>query len=320
MTVPTLADVESARPRVYAHVRPTPLLRYPLLDQWLGCEAWVKHENHHASGAFKIRGGVNLVAQLSTEERRRGVVSASTGNHGQSMAYACRVHGVRCHIFVPVGNNPDKVAAMRALGAEVIEFGRDFDEARERVEVLAAREGWRYVHSANEPHLIAGVGTYALEVFEDLPDVDYVFVPVGGGSGAAGCCIVRDGQGRPAKIVGVQAKGADAFARSWRGPVRVSDERVRTCADGIATRTTYDLTFSILEAALDEVVTLEDDEIREGVLAAMRLTHNLAEPAGAATLAAARQWAAGLAGKKVVCIMTGGNIDADSLRTLLSSR
>ena len=318
MNAPSYLDVESARPRVYEHVRPTPLLRHPLLDQWIGCEVWVKHENHHATGAFKIRGGVNLVAQLSADERRRGVVSASTGNHGQSMAYACRVHDVRCHIVVPVGNNPDKVAAMRAMGADVVEHGRDFDEARERVEALAVQEGWRYVHSANEPHLIAGVGTYALEVFDERPDADYVFVPVGGGSGAAGCCIVRDGRAQRTKIVGVQAKGADAFARSWRGQVRVSDARVRTCADGIATRTTYDLTFSILKTRLDEVVMLEEEELREGVRAALRLTHNLAEPAGAATLAAARQCAPMLAGKKVVCVMTGGNIDADSLRAVLS--
>jgi threonine dehydratase len=320
MTPPSLRDVELARRRVYDHVKPTPMFRYPLLDRWIGCEVWVKHENHHATGAFKIRGGVNLVAQLSDEERRSGVVSASTGNHGQSMAYACQVHGVRCHIFVPVGNNPDKVAAMRALGAEVIEYGRDFDEARERVEALAAQEGWRYVHSANEPYLIAGVGTYALEVFDERPDADYLFVPIGGGSGAAGCCIVRDGRGQRTKIVGVQAKGADAFARSWRGPVRVNDERVRTCADGIATRTTYDLTFSILKAQLDEVVTLEEEDLLEGVRAAMQLTHNLAEPAGAATLAAARQCSSRLAGKKVVCVMTGGNIDADTLRAVLSSR
>jgi len=318
MNAPSYLDVESARPRVYEHVRPTPLLRHPLLDQWIGCEVWVKHENHHATGAFKIRGGVNLVAQLSADERRRGVVSASTGNHGQSMAYACRVHDVRCHIVVPVGNNPDKVAAMRAMGADVVEHGRDFDEARERVEALAVQEGWRYVHSANEPHLIAGVGTYALEVFDERPDADYVFVPVGGGSGAAGCCIVRDGRAQRTKIVGVQAKGADAFAQSWRGQVRVSDARVRTCADGIATRTTYDLTFSILKTRLDEVVMLEEEELREGVRAALRLTHNLAEPAGAATLAAARQCAPMLAGKKVVCVMTGGNIDADSLRAVLS--
>jgi len=318
MNPPSLQDIEAARPRVYAHLKPTPLLRHPLLDEWLGCAAWVKHENHNPTGAFKIRGGLNLVAQLTPDERQRGVVSASTGNHGQSMAFACRLYGVACRIFVPVGNNPDKNAAMRALGAEVVEHGRDFDAARERVEELASREGWRYVHSANEPHLIAGVGTYALEIVEELPDADCIFVPIGGGSGAAGCCIARSGRGSRAKIIGVQAAGADAFARSWRGPTRVTSDRAQTIADGIATRTTYDLTFAILEQALDEVVTLEEEELREGVRAALRLTHNLAEPAAAATLAAARQRAPTLAGKKVVCVMTGSNIDADTLRRVLS--
>jgi threonine dehydratase len=317
MTPPSFRDIELSSPRVYAHVRKTPTLRYPLLDRWVGCETWVKHENHHATGAFKIRGGVNLVAQLTEDEKRRGVVSASTGNHGQSMAYACSVHGVQCRIFVPVGNNPDKVAAMRALGAEVIEYGRDFDAARERVETLARQEGWRYVHSANEPQLIAGVGTYALEVFDEISDADYLFVPVGGGSGAAGCCIARSGKGRHTKVVGVQAKGADAFARSWRGPARVSDPQVHTCAEGIATRTTYDLTFQILKEQLDDVVTLDEDELREGVRAAMQLTHNLAEPSGAASLAAAKHYSSRLAGKKVVCVMSGGNIDGATLRDLL---
>jgi threonine dehydratase len=335
MNAPSIQDIEAARPRVYAHLQPTPLLRHPLLDEWLGCETWVKHENHNPTGAFKIRGGLNLVAQLTPDERRRGVVSASTGNHGLSLAFACRTQGrsadadrpasagssgrpatrpVPCHIFVPIHNNPDKNAAMRALGAEVVEYGRDFDEARERVEALAPREGWRYVHSANEPHLIAGVGTYALEVFEELPDADYVFVSVGGGSGAASCCIARDGRSARAKIIGVQASGADAFARSWRGPARVVTERVHTFAEGMATRTTYDLTFSILKARLDEVVTLEEEELKEGVRAALQLTHNLAEGAGAASLAAARKFGAKLGGKKVVCVITGGNLDAATLR------
>jgi threonine dehydratase len=317
MTPPSVADIEAARSRVYAHLRPTPLMRHPLLEAWLGCRAWVKHENHQPTGAFKIRGGLNLVAQLTHEERGRGVVSASTGNHGQSIAFACRAQGVSCHIFVPVGNNPDKTAAMRALGATVVEYGRDFDEARERVEELAPREGWRYVHSANEPHLIAGVGTLALEIFDELPDADYIFTPVGGGSGAAGCCIARTGRGSHAKVIGVQAAGAPAFAHSWRGPVRVTTERALTFADGIATRTTYDLTFDILKSALDDVVTLEEEEIREGVRAALRLTHNLAEAAGASALAAAYKSRSLLAGKKVVCVMTGGNIDAATLRRVL---
>ena len=314
---PSLGDIEAARPRVAAHLRPTPLMRHPLLDQWLGCAAWVKHENHQPTGAFKIRGGVNLVAQLTPDERRRGVVSASTGNHGQSMAFACRVHGVPCHIFVPVGNNPDKTASMRALGATVIEHGRDFDEAREHVEAVAPRQGWRYVHSANEPQLIAGVGTLALEIFDELPGVDYIFTPVGGGSGAAGCCIARTGRGLHAKVVGVQAAGAPAFERSFRGPSRVTTDRALTFADGIATRTSYDLTFDILKTELNDVVLLEEEELREGVRAALRLTHNLAEPAGAASLAAAYKSRAMIAGKKVVCVMTGGNIDAATLRRII---
>jgi threonine dehydratase len=315
--VPSFANLEAARPRVYAHLRPTPLLRHPLLEEWLGCRVWVKHENHNPTGSFKIRGGLNLVAQLTPEERGRGIVSASTGNHGQSMAFACREHGVPCHIFVPVHNNPDKNAAMRALGAHVVEHGRDFDEAREHVEVLAPHEGWRYVHSANEPHLIEGVGTYALEILDELPDVDYIFVPIGGGSGAAGCCLARTGRGARTKVIGVQASGADAFARSWRGPSCVTADRAATFAEGMATRTTYDLTFSILKQQLDDVVTLEEEALREGVRAALRCTHNLAEGAGAAPLAAARQWAPRVAGRTIVCVMSGGNIDAATLRTIL---
>ncbi len=317
MNSPSFQAVLDARPRVYGRLQPSPLLRHPLLDEWAGCEAWVKHENHLPTGAFKIRGGLNLVAQLTADERRRGVVSASTGNHGQSRARACAGHGVPCRIFVPRGNNPDKNAAMRAFGAEVIEHGRDFDEARERVEELAPREGWCYVHSANEPQLFAGVATYAHEIFERIGDLDYVFVPVGGGSGAAGCCIVRSGMGRRTKIIGVQATGADAFTRSWRGPERVTAERVNTCAEGVATRVTFDLTFSILKEQLDDVVTLEEAEIEDGVRAALRLTHNLAEASGAATLAAARKYAPA-AGKKIACVITGGNIDARTLRRVLA--
>ena len=294
------------------------MLRHPLLEQWLGCEAWVKHENHNPTGAFKIRGGLNLVAQLSPEDRRRGVISASTGNHGQSIAFATRMHGVRCRIVVPFGNNPDKNAAMRAYGAEVIEHGRDYDEARIRVEQMVEEEGWRYIHSANEPHLIAGVGTYALEMLEQVPDLDYLFVPIGGGSGAAGCCIVRGGVDAKTKIVGVQASGADAFTRSWRGPARVTAERVNTFAEGMATRVTFDLTFAILKGKLDDIVLLDEPELEEGVRAALRLTHNMAEGSGAAPLAAARKYGQKLAGKKVACVMSGGNIDLKTLARIVA--
>jgi threonine dehydratase len=317
MEPPTLQDVLAARARVYAHMRPSPLLHHPLLDEWVGCRVLVKHENHNPTGAFKIRGGLNLVGQLSDQERQQGVIAASTGNHGQSLALACQLHGVRCRVVVPVGGNPDKIAAIRMFGAEIVEQGRDFDEAREWVEDLAAREGWRYVHNANEPLLIAGVGTYAAEVFDALEDVDFVFVPIGGGSGAAACGVVRDALGRKTRIVGVQARQADAFAQSWRGPARVTHERADTFAEGIATRTTFDLTFSMLKTALDDVVTLEEHEIRDGVTAAIQYTHNLAEGAGAAPLAAARRFGPPRTAT-IVCVMSGGNADLKTLRHTLA--
>src|SRR5499427_8511668 len=215
MTNPQLSDIYAARERVYQVVRPTPLMRHPLLTKETGLDLYVKHENHNPTGAFKVRGGVNLIASL-THDERRGVITASTGNHGQSIAFACGRERVPCTIVVPVGNNPEKNAAMRALGAEVIEFGRDFDEAREEVERLQQERGLRYVHSANEPLLIAGVATYALEIFDELPDVDVILVPIGGGSGACGCALVRSGVGSRARVIGVQAERADAFARSWK--------------------------------------------------------------------------------------------------------
>jgi threonine dehydratase len=318
MRPPAYEDLLDAAPRVYAHMQPSPLLRHVTLDEWTGCETWVKHENHNPTGAFKIRGGLNLVAQLSGEERQLGIVAASTGNHGQSLALAARLHGVRCRIVVPAGNNPEKNAAMRALGAEVVEHGRDFDEAREFVESLTQREGWRYVHSANEPALLAGVGTYALEIFDTLPDADCILVPIGGGSGACGCVIARTGRRANTRIIGVQAARADAFTQSWRSRTRRTTERADTIAEGVATRTTYDLTFGLLLDQLDDVVTLEEEELRDGMVAALTRTHNLAEGAGAAALAAARKLQLGR-GTKVVCVMSGGNADARTLHNVIVS-
>jgi len=317
MNAPTLQDVYAARARVYRLVRPTPLLRHPLLAKETGLEIFVKHENHNPTCAFKIRGGLNLIANLPPEERR-GVITASTGNHGQSISLAAQREGVPCTIVVPCGNNPEKNAAMRANGAEVIEFGRDFDEARERVEQMQHDRGLRYVHSANEPLLIAGVATYALEIFEELPDVDVILVPIGGGSGACGCSIVRSGLGSRAKVIGVQAERADAFARSWQSGVRVVGERADTFAEGMATRVTFDLTFGILKRELDAVVTLTEEDLAEGVRLALRATHNLAEGAGAAPLMAATKLREELAGKKIVCVMSGGNIDRGTLTRIMA--
>jgi len=317
MNAPTLGDVYAARERVRRVVRPTPLMRHPLLAAETGLDILVKHENHNPTGAFKVRGGVNLVGSLSPEERR-GVITATTGNHGQSIALACQREGVPCTIVVPLGNNPEKNAAMRALGAELVEFGRDFDEARERVEQLQHERKLRYIHSANEPLLIAGVATYALEIFEEEPDVEAVLVPIGGGSGACGCGLVRTALGSRAVIIGVQAERADAFTRSWKGDARVVGLKADTFAEGMATRVTFDLTFGILKQELDDIVSLSEDELAEGVRLALRATHNLAEGAGAAPLMAAMKLRDRLAGKKVVCVMSGGNIDQATLKRVLT--
>jgi len=191
--LPTLADVLEARRRISPHLRPTRLYGYGVLNELLDAEVFVKHENHQPVGAFKVRGGINLISQLSDDERERGVVAASTGNHGQSIAYAARQFGVRATICVPEQANPVKVASMRALGAELVFHGRDFDDAREHCEQLARERGYRYVHSGNEPLLITGVGTETLEILEEQPETEVIIVPIGGGSGAAGACIVAKG-------------------------------------------------------------------------------------------------------------------------------
>jgi threonine dehydratase len=313
---PTLPDVQDARTIVYRSLKPTPLLAHPLLQAKTGLNIFVKHENHNPTGAFKVRGGLNLIAKL-TKEERRGVITASTGNHGQSIAMSCQREGVPCTVVVPVGNNPDKNAAMRAFGATVVEHGRDFDQSRERVEELQRTNGLRYVHSANEPLLIAGVATYALELFEEMPDVDVVLVPIGGGSGACGCALVRTWTGSKAEVIGVQAAGADAFTRSWRTGTRVVGDRIDTFAEGMATRVTFDLTFDILKRELNDIVTLSEQELMDGVSLALETTHNLAEGAGAAALAAAVKLRDRLRGRKVVCIMSGGNIDRATLTRVL---
>ena len=220
MIPPTLDDVYRARARVDSVMRRTPQIRHPLLAAETGLDIHVKHENHNPTGAFKVRGGVNLVALLSDDERARGVITASTGNHGQSIAFASQRAGVPCTVAVPQGNNPEKNAAMRAFGATVVEQGKDFDEAREWVEREAVSRRLRYVHSANEPLLIAGVATYALEIFEDLPEPDIILVPIGGGSGASGCCIVRTALGKRTRVIGVQA------SKPMRSPAHGMDRSV----------------------------------------------------------------------------------------------
>jgi threonine dehydratase len=314
---PTYQGVVAAREVVGRYLPRTPTFRYPGLSKDVGCELFIKHENHQPVGAFKVRGGVNLIAALPEEERRRGIVSATRGNHGLSLAYAARLFGVRAVIVVPHGNNPEKNDAMRAYGAELVEHGRDFDEAREHVQELVASEGLRHVHSANEPLLIAGVGTYALELFEDVPDLDYVVVPVGLGSGISGTCLVRAEVSPRTRVIGVQAERAPSIQRSWKEKRIVTTESADTFADGLATRVPATMTLEIIQREVDDFVLASEAEMERAVRDLLRFTHNLAEGAGAAPLAAIRSLGEPLKGKRVAMILSGGNIDRATLQAVL---
>jgi threonine dehydratase len=316
--VPTLADVLEARRRIAPHLRPTPLYAYPGLCELIGTEVDVKHENHLPTGAFKVRGGVNLVSQLDAETREGGVIAASTGNHGQSIAFAARLFGVRATICVPAEANPVKVASMRGLGAEVVFHGRDFDDAREHCERLAAEHGYRYVHSGDEPLLIAGVATATLEILEEQPGTDVLVVPIGGGSGAAGACIVAKTLKPAMRVIGVQSEAAPAAYRSWREQ-RLVEDRMETFAEGLATRTAFALPQRILRERLDDFVLVSDDEIRAAQALLIETTRNLVEAAGAAPLAAALQMREQLAGKRVVLIASGGNASREQLLAVLTA-
>jgi threonine dehydratase len=313
---PTFADVLGARDRIAPYLVQTALNRYPALDELVGTEVWVKHENHQPVCNFKVRGGVNLLSQLSGDERRRGVITASTGNHGQSIAFASRLFGVRAIVCVPEDANPVKLASIRGLGAEIVTHGNDFDDAREHCEALAAEHGYRYVHSGDEPHLIAGVATHTLEVLERQPDLDVLLVPIGGGSGAAGACIVAAEMRPELRVIGVQEASAPAAYRSWKEGVLVEDQ-MHASAEGLQTRVGFELPQRILREHLDDFVLLTEDELRSATLQMLERTRNLIEPAGAAPLAAALK--IDVAGQKIGLIASGGNMTLDQLRSLLAS-
>jgi threonine dehydratase len=318
MQLPTYADVLAAAPLVRRYLKPTPLYEWPALSQLLGCRYYLKHENHTPTTAFKVRGGIHVVALLPEEQKRRGVIGCTTGNHGQSLAYACRLFGVRCVLVVPTRNNPDKIAALRELGAEIIEHGDDFDAAREHCEAIQQREGLRYVHSANEPDLIAGVGTYALEIFDDLPDPDVILVPVGLGSGICGTALVAAHRRPATQVIGVQSELAPAVTLSWRAGKPMPTDTPRTFAEGMATRVPAAMTLEIMRRHVQDMVLVSDEALREAIRLLLRVTHNLAEGAGAASTAAAFQMREQLAGKTVVGVLSGGNLDLRELVRILT--
>ena len=276
---------------------------------------WVKHENHQPVGAFKVRGGVNLVSQLGAGERRRGVIAASTGNHGQSVAYAAALFGVRAVVCVPKQANPVKVESMQALGAEVVFSGRDFDEAREHCEKLAIEHGFRYIHSGNEPALVAGVATYTLEIRQAQPETEMIVVPVGGGSGAAGACVVAKAVRPSVEVIGVQSEAAPAAYRSWRAGTLVEDT-TSTFAEGLATRTAFELPQRIMRDELADFVLVSEGALKAATRLMIEKTRNLVEPAGAAALAAVLSMPGRFAGRKVAIVCSGGNISPGQLTAL----
>ena len=323
LAIPTLADIFAAKRVVDAHLPETPLLSFPGLNALLGCELFLKCENLQPIGAFKIRGGLNLLSQLDPAQRARGVISASTGNHGQSIAYAAGVYGARAVICVPDQANEAKIAAMERLGAEVVSAGRDFDEARANAARIAERDGLYFIHSANERLLIAGVATYTLEVIRDQPDLDVMIVPVGAGSGVCGAILAGKGIKPDLQVYGVQAAGAPAVADSWMGRQLLSYDTMATFAEGMATRVAFELPAHIMWGSgghhgIDGFELVSDAQIRSAMVTLMERAWLVAEGAGAASVAAAVQMGERLRGKKVCCVVSGGNVTRQGLRDVLA--
>ena len=311
--LPTLEDVLAARSTIAPYLQPTALRRYQALDDLSGAQLWIKHENHLPTGAFKVRGGVNFMAHLSGERRQAGVLTASSGNHGQSVAYAAQLFGVRAVVAVPNGANPAKVEAIRGLGAEVRFVGKDFDDCRAYVEETAKTEGMHYLSSGDEPLLVTGVATHTLEILEERPELDTIVVPIGGGSGAAGACLVAKVMNPGMEVIGVQSERAPAAYRSWKEKRRV-EASMETFAEGLATRAPFDLTQAILRRDLTDFLLVSDEELRAATRILIEKTRNLVEAAGAASLAAVLRYRDRFAGKRVALILSGGNLSLDGLR------
>ena len=315
---PVFQDVLDARRVIQPHIYRTPLRRYPALSDLIGAEVWVKHENFQVAGSFKVRGGLNLVARTTEAERARGFISASTGNHGQSVAFAAGVYGSKATIVVPEGANPIKVSAMRALGARVLHHGPVFDSAREHAEQMAIEDELRYVHPANEPLLIAGVATYTLEVHEDIGSVDYLIVPMGAGSGVSGACIVSDAVSPSTKVIAAQSAGAPSGYLSWKRGDLVNAQ-METEAEGLATSSSYELPQAILRKSLHDFILVSDQRIKEAAGRFVEGTRSLIEYAGAASLGAAMEMKETLKGKRVVLIASGANASMQQLADSLAA-
>lgn len=314
----SLPDLEAAQGLIYQHMAPTPQYTWPLLAQRVGCDVWVKHENHTPTGAFKVRGGfVYMDALKRRAPDVKTVVSATRGNHGQSIALAASKAGIASVIYVPRGNSVEKNAAMRAFGAELVEHGADFDEAKGEAMRIGAEKGWHAVPSFH-PDLVKGVATYALELLRAAGELDTVYVPIGLGSGICGVVTVRDLLGLRTEIVGVVSQHADAYALSFEQGRIVGTNSARTFADGMAVRQPDPAAFEIIKRGVARIVRVSDDEVAAAIRAFYVDTHNLAEGAGAAPLAALLAERAAVVGKRVGVILCGANIDRPWATTVLS--
>jgi threonine dehydratase len=317
----TFDDVLQTRARLAPYLTPTPLRSYPLLDELIGSgtSLLIKHENHQPTGSFKVRNGLSFVTALTADERRRGIVAASTGNHGQGIAYAASLHGVRATICVPVRNNPDKNAAMRGWGATVIEEGRDYDESVDVMLRIAREQNMAVAHSTNDVRVIAGAATMSLEMLEQQSGgLDALVIAVGGGSQSVGALTVARELAPKLKVYGAQAAGAPAIHDSWHARLAMTTDRASTFAEGVATRQPYALTFATLCAGLSGFITVTDAELAEAIRVILKLTHNLVEGAGALGLAAALKLKDQLKGMRVGVVFSGANLDTNVLQRILN--
>ena len=315
--IPSIADVIGANKIVSPLIHKTPIRQYPELCDLLDADVWVKHENFQILGSFKVRGGIYLAHKVVEEDDINGFITASTGNHGQSIAFAAKISGMPSKVVVPMKANPAKVSSMISLGADVIHHGNTFDESLEFAESLSENEkSFRFVHPANEPYLITGVATYSLEIHENINNVDYLFAPVGAGSGAAGASIVSEVISPKTKVIGSQSESSPAAYLAWKTG-KFSHAENKTIAEGLATGHAYEYPINILQKKLNDFVLVSDQEIENSVLSLLKTTRSLVEHAGAATLAAALKLKKEIKSKRVILVLSGSNITLEQLRKLL---
>lgn len=319
ISLPNRQQLETAADIVYEAMSPTPQYCWPLIDQALGCEVWVKHENHTPTGAFKVRGGLVYLHELARRDpSARNIVSATRGNHGLSVGFAARRHGMTAHIVVPRGNSVEKNGAMRALGVNVIEHGAEFQESREYAAALALRNNWHMIPSMH-PDLLAGVASYWMELLRAQPDIDTVFVPIGQGSGICAAVAAKKALGLDTRIIGVVSAHALAYQKSFEAGCKIESPVSTQIADGLACRVPDDSSLQIILSGVDRILAVTDAEVAAAMKLIFVATHNVAEGAGAAAMAAAMQVKSSLRGMKIGLPLCGGNVDAQQFAGIISN-